>query len=70
MSATHRPSSPAEASGERVFFVMAAAFLVILVAIIGAAFLPVAVGIAVVFGVMAVVLTVFGLFLARLLGGE
>ena len=47
--------TPRELSGEQIFFAMAGAFM------------PLAVGIAVIFGVLAVVLGLFGVFLARVL---
>jgi hypothetical protein len=59
-----------ETSGEAVLFAMAAAFGVVVVAIIAGAFLPVAVGVAMIFVVLAVVLVLVGIFLARLLGDE
>ena len=59
--------TPRELSGEQIFFARAGAFGVILVAIIAGAFMPLAVGIAVIFGVLAVVLGLFGVFLARVL---
>jgi hypothetical protein len=57
-----------ETSGESVFFAMAIAFAVVLVAIIVGAFLPVAVGVGLIFGVLAIVLAVVGVFIARVLG--
>jgi hypothetical protein len=63
----HSPSRPAEMSGEAIFFVMAAAFGVLVLAIIGGAFLPVAVGVGAIFGVLFVVLVLVGLFLRRVL---
>jgi nitrogen fixation protein FixH len=56
-------------SGEHVLFAMAAAFLVVLAAIIVAAFMPIALGVGLVFVVLAVVLAAVGVFLARLLDG-
>ena len=61
------PSAPSEPSGEQVFFVMAVAFWVLVATIIAGAFLPLVVGLGVIFGVLAVVLVIVGLFLARLL---
>ena len=63
---THHPR--AEISGEQVLFAMAIAFGVVMVAIVAGAFMPVAAGIAMIFGVLAVVLVLVGVFLARLLG--
>jgi hypothetical protein len=62
------PSGRHEASGEQVFFVMAVAFWVVVATIVLGFFLPLVVGIALIFGVLAVVLALVGLFLARLLG--
>ena len=59
---------PGEPSGEQVFFVMAIAFWVLVATIILGFFLPVVVGVALIFAVLAVVLAVVGVFLARLLG--
>jgi hypothetical protein len=56
-----------EPSGEQVFFVMAAAFWVLVAAIILGAFLPLAAGLTMTFAVLAVVLVLVGVFLARLL---
>ena len=58
------------ASGEQVFFAMAGAFGVVLVVIIFGAFMPLAVGIGLIFAVLAVVLVLVGIFLARLLGDD
>jgi hypothetical protein len=58
----------AEISGEQVLFAMAIAFGVVMVAIVAGALMPVGAGIAMVFGVLAVVLVLVGVFLARLLG--
>lgn len=68
---THSTSRPGrgDVSGEQVLFAMAAAFLAVLATIIFAAFLPVALGVGLVFVVLAVVLGVVGVFLARLLDG-
>jgi uncharacterized Tic20 family protein len=63
----HHSTRP-EASGEQVFFAMAAAFWVVVAAIIAGAFMPVAAGVAMIFGVLAIVLVLVGIFLARLLG--
>jgi hypothetical protein len=57
-----------EPTGEQLFFVMSAAFAVVVVAIIGAAFLPVGAGVALVFAVLTVALVAVGTFLGRLLG--
>ena len=57
-----------EVSGEEIFFAMAAAFGVVVVAIIAGAFMPVAAGVAMIFGVLAVVLVLVGIVLARVLG--
>jgi len=56
-----------EPSGEQVFFVMAGAFGVLVAVIVLGAFLPLAAGIAVTFGALAVVLVLVGLFLRHLL---
>ena len=56
-----------ETSGEQVFFVMAIAFWVLVAAIIVGAFLPLVAGVTMIFGVLAVVLVLVGVFLARLL---
>jgi len=56
-----------ELSGEQVFFAMAVAFWVLVAAIILGAFLPLVVGLTMIFGVLAVVLVLVGIFLARLL---
>jgi Flp pilus assembly protein TadB len=55
-------------TGVQVLFAMAAAFLVVLATIILAAFMPIAVGVTLVFVVLAVVLAIVGGFLAHLLG--
>jgi hypothetical protein len=47
---------------------MAVAFWVVVATIVLGFFLPLVVGIALIFGVLAVVLALVGLFLARLLG--
>ena len=57
-----------EPSGEQLFFVLAIAFWVLVATIILGFFLPVAVGVALIFAVLAVVLAAVGAFLARLLG--
>jgi len=57
-----------ETSGEQVFFAMAIAFGAVMVAIIAGAFLPLAVGIGMIFAVLAVVLVLVGISLARVLG--
>jgi hypothetical protein len=65
----HRPNlnpRPTEV-GEGILFAMAAAFGVAVIAIIGALFLPVAVGVGAVFPLLGVVLAAVGVFLARLL---
>jgi hypothetical protein len=64
----HHPQS--EPSGEQVFFVMAIALWVLVATIVFGAFLPLVAGLAVIFGVLAVVLVVVGIFLARLLGDD
>jgi hypothetical protein len=64
---SHHPA-PAEFSGEHVLFAMAIAFGVVMVAIVAGAFMPVAAGVAMIFGVLGVVLVLVGIFLARLLG--
>jgi hypothetical protein len=56
-----------EPSGEQVFFVMALAFWVLVAAIVVGAFLPLVAGLSMIFGVLAVVLVLVGVFLARLL---
>jgi hypothetical protein len=56
-----------EPSGEQVFFVMAIAFWVLVAAIILGAFLPLVAGLTMIFAVLAVVLVLVGVFLARLL---
>jgi uncharacterized membrane protein len=71
MSAIHHPHHTAptrETSGEAIFFVMAGAFGVLVLAIIGGAFLPVAVGVGAIFAVLFVVLVLVGIFLGRVLG--
>jgi hypothetical protein len=60
--------TPSEPAGEQVFFVMAAAFWVPVAAILLGFFLPRVAGITMVFGVLAVVLVLVGVFLARLPG--
>jgi uncharacterized membrane protein len=74
MSAIHPPhhttsstGTNREASGESIFFVMAGAFGVLVLAIIGGAFLPVAVGVSAIFAVLFVVLLLVGRFLGRVL---
>jgi hypothetical protein len=62
----HTPSSP-ETSGEQVFFAMAAAFAVVMIAILGGFFLPVGLAVGMVFVVLAVVLALVGVFLQRVL---
>jgi hypothetical protein len=57
-----------EPSGEQVFFTMAVAFWVLVAAIILGAFMPLVAGLTMIFGVLAVVLVLVGIFLARLLG--
>jgi hypothetical protein len=61
------PSTSGEPTGEQVFFVMAGAFWVLVAAIIVGAFLPLVAGLTMIFGVLAVVLVLVGVFLARLL---
>ena len=61
------PHSGREITGEQVLFVLAAAFGVVLAAIIFAAFLPIALGVGIVFAVLAVVMVVVGIFLGKLL---
>jgi len=56
-----------ETSGEQIFFAMAIAFGAVMVAIVAGSFLPLAVGIGVIFAVLAVVLVFVGIFLARVL---
>ena len=56
-----------EHSGEQVFFVMAAALWVLVAAIVLGAFMPLVAGLAMIFGVLAVVLVLVGIFLTRLL---
>jgi len=65
---SHHHTPRGEASGEQIFFTMAAAFGVLIATIIGGAFLPVVAGVAVIFAVLAVVLVLVGVFLARILG--
>ena len=60
--------APSEPSGEQVFFVMAIAFWVLVAAIIAGAFMPLVAGLGMIFAVLAVVLVIVGIFLARLLG--
>jgi hypothetical protein len=60
-------STPSEFSGEQVFFAMAVAFWVLVAAIVLGFFLPLVVGITMIFAVLAVVLVLVGIFLARLL---
>jgi hypothetical protein len=69
MSALHHPHHTAspETSGEQIFFVMAIAFGVLMVAIIGGFFMPVGAAVGMIFAVLAVVLAVVGNFLARVL---
>jgi hypothetical protein len=57
-----------ETSGEQIVFAMAAAFGAVVVAIIAGAFMPLAAGIGMIFAVLAVVLVLVGIFLARVLG--
>jgi hypothetical protein len=57
-----------ETSGESVFFAMALAFGAVMIAIIAGAFMPLVAGIGMIFGVLAVVLVLVGIFLARVLG--
>jgi hypothetical protein len=57
-----------EPTGEQIFFVMAGAFWVLVAAIVLGAFLPLVAGLTMIFGVLAVVLVLVGVFLARLLG--
>jgi hypothetical protein len=59
--------APRAASGEQLFFAMAVAFWVLVAAIVLGFFLPLVVGIAMVFAVLAVVLVLVGIFIARLL---
>jgi hypothetical protein len=71
MSAIHHPhtssSSSTETSGEQIFFAMAIAFGVVMVAIIGGFFLPVGLAVGMIFVVLAVVLALVGVFLGRIL---
>ena len=62
------PTTNHETSGEQVFFAMAIAFGAVMIAIVAGAFLPLAVGIGMIFVVLAVVLVLVGIFLARVLG--
>jgi hypothetical protein len=63
---SHHTSSP-ETSGEQIFFVMAIAFGVLMIAIIGGFFMPVGAAVGMIFAVLAVVLALVGKFLARVL---
>jgi len=67
MSATHQPApeSPREPSGEQIFFAMAAAFLVMVVVIIGGFFLPIGAAIGMIAVALAIVITIVLVFLAR-----
>lgn len=68
MSANTNPHpAPSETSGEQLFFVLAIAFLALVVVIVLGAFLPLAAGIGVTFVALAVSLAVVGRFLAHLL---
>jgi hypothetical protein len=64
----HHTTSSTETSGEAIFFAMATAFGVLVLAIIGGAFLPIAVGVSAIFAVLFVVLALVGVFLRRVLG--
>jgi hypothetical protein len=69
MSALHHPQptrSP-EVSGEQIFFVMAIAFGVLMVAIIAGFFMPVGAAVGMIFVLLAVVLAIVGKFLERVL---
>jgi hypothetical protein len=68
MSANSQHVTPHETSGQTIFFAMALAFGVVLVAILVAFFLPVAAGIGLSFATLAVVLAAFGVFMGRVLG--
>ena len=59
--------APSEPSGEQVFFVMAIAFWVLVAAIVAGAFMPLVAGLGMIFAILAVVLVIVGIFLARLL---
>jgi len=63
----HHTTPSTEASGEQIFFVMAIAFGVLMIAIIGGFFMPVGAAVGMIFAVLAVVLAVVGKFLARVL---
>jgi hypothetical protein len=69
MSALHHShSSPSpETSGEQIFFVMAIAFGVLMVAIVAGFLMPVGAAVGMIFVVLAVVLALVGRFLARVL---
>ena len=62
-----QPTTSDDFTGVHVLFAMAAAFLVVLAAIILAAFMPIAVGVTLVFVVLGVVLAIVGMFLGRLM---
>jgi hypothetical protein len=59
-----------EASGEQLFFVLAIAFLLLIAAIVGGAFLPMAAGVAISFAAVLVVVGVVGRYILRLLGDD
>jgi hypothetical protein len=61
--------APSQPSGEQIFFVMAGALWVLVAAIVLGVFLPLVAGVAMIFAVLAVVLVLVGIFLARLLDG-
>jgi hypothetical protein len=63
---SHHTSSP-ETSGEQIFFVMAIAFGVLMVAIIAGFFMPVGAAVGMIFVLLAVVLAIVGKFLDRVL---
>ena len=69
MSAIHhpQPTRSTETSGEQIFFVMAIAFGVLMVAIIAGFFMPVGLAVGMIFAVLAVVLAIVGKFLGRVL---
>lgn len=58
-----------DSGGAQFLFAMAAAFLVVLATIILAAFMPIALGVGLVFAVLAVVLAFVGVYLMRLMDG-
>jgi hypothetical protein len=63
----HLHPTRSEPSGEQIFFAMAVAFWVLVAAIVLGFFLPLVAGITMIFGVLAVVLVLVGIFLARVL---